>query len=330
MEVAEFLKTIGEYKEGQLFFLYGTEDYLRETALERLMEQFPYANREMNVDSREGKATAAEIRAVCEQLPCFAGCRVVLLHNLELFEKGEAKPLTEYLGQAPATTKIVFLLDHMPDARRALYKYLEKNAVCVQAKPLKEGELVRWVVTSARRRKLKLSREDAGFLVERSGTDMRTLLHELDKFAALGRTEVSREDIEALASRTTEYDTFSFHRLMLERKYEAAFGILREIARSRPEYMKFLGLIASKFTPMVLAKTCLNAGYSESAAAAELVKRAKLKRYPAELAVRECKHFTVQQLRRSIALLDEYDLALKSGGVDEGWQPMMLKIYGVI
>ncbi len=330
MDVTDFLKNIKNYKDSRMFLIAGEENYLRDTAVEKLLEILPFGSRELNCARITGKADLAAIRAACEQLPCLADCRVVMLEDLDFFEKGDAKGLIEYLGQASPTTRIVFICRKMPDARRSLYKYLEKNAVVVQAGELKDSELIRWILATAKKKKCRISKEDAQFLCEMAGRDMYTLQHEIDKFAMLGKGEVTRDDLEALASRTTEYDTFSFHKLMLEEKYEQAFAILAEISRSGQEYLKFLGLIASKFTPMYMAKSCLNAGYSEREAAGELMSRAGIKKYPAELAVQECKKFTIRQLRDAIRLLEKADLTIKSGGADEGCQPTLLRIYGVV
>ncbi|MBQ9941755.1 MAG: DNA polymerase III subunit delta [Christensenellaceae bacterium] len=327
MQVTQFLKEIDKHLDRRLFLICGEEDYLRKTALDRLLSKLPCGSLDLNCNFLSPKADLKALRDLAEQIPCFAECRIVVLEDSELLEKGDGKAVCDYLDVSSDMTKIIFVCKKAPDARRALSKYLDKNALRIEAGSLSEMDLLRWVGTSARRRKLELSRENAQLLCDISGEEMSTLLHELDKLAALGKPRVEREDILALASHTTQYDAFAFHGLMMQKRVEEAFAILREIQKRRDDIMSFLGLIASKFSPMAMAKYCLYCGMTDCAAAEELIKQQKMKKYPAEIAVRESKRFSMAHLQRAVRLLEAYDLAVKSGGSDMGVEAVLLRVY---
>ncbi len=87
MEAAEFLKKVKEYRQRQLFYLYGAEDYLIDTTVKQLTEALRVENFDFNYSICRGKAEYMEIADLCRQLPCFAQHRVVVLEDLDLFEK---------------------------------------------------------------------------------------------------------------------------------------------------------------------------------------------------------------------------------------------------
>lgn len=328
MQAADFLKNATKYSSERLFYLYGTEPYFLELSQRRLLSMLSPDNPEWNVTRFQGKAEISEIFAMCEQVPCFAEHRVVVLADLDVFAKTEeAKKLLEYLEHAPETAKILVVYSGQPDNRKVFFKGLPKLALTIEAAQLKEQELLRWVAATAKKKGFKLLRPEAEFLVEVSGSDMHTILNELGKLAMLGIAQPTCEDMRDILSKTTEFNTFHFHDYMMNGQYEQAFSILAQIQKDAKEYLKFLGLIISKFAPMVLAKSCLNAGYTDSAAALELSKRAGIKNYPAQLAVRDAKRYTLRHLKYAIRLLEEYDFVLKTGGPNEGSVPLFLKLY---
>ena len=48
MEAAEFLKKVKEYRQRQLFYLYGAEDYLIDTTVNQLTEALRVENFDFN------------------------------------------------------------------------------------------------------------------------------------------------------------------------------------------------------------------------------------------------------------------------------------------
>lgn len=334
MDVMRFLKGLDGFLSRRFFLITGEEDYLRGAAVSRLLEALPLGQRELNCTHLPPKAALAQLRDVAEQLPCFAERRAVVLEESELLTKGDGKAVVNYLKGSNELTAILFVSRQEPDKRRALSKFLAENAVVVTAAPLAEADLLRWLATSARRRGFSLARPEALLLCRLAGTDMLTLLGELDKLAALGHAQITREDILALASHTTEYDALKFHDLMLEGKAREAFAIIGKMRGRRSgerdrELASFMALIAANILPMAQARYCLSCGMSDRAAADELVSAYKMHPYRAKLAVESCKRFSGQHLRRAVRLLERQEVAGKTGASQLGLETTLLLVYGL-
>ena len=122
---------------------------------------------------------------------------------------------------------------------------------------------------------------------------------------------------------------FLFHGYMLEEKYGKAFKILDSIRAVEKTFIPFVGLLSSKFFPMYMAKSCVNSGMTPADAGKKVAEQLHIHPYAAKMAVQESGRFKIGQLRKSVELLGDYDLALKSGGADAGIENLVLKVYGV-
>ena len=326
MEATEFLRKLKEYRNNQLFFLYGAEEYLVDSATAQLVDALKVENFDFNYSVIRGKAEYRVVADLCRQMPCFAEHRVVQLEDLDLFEKSSQMP--ELLDHLPEYTKLLIVRHGKLDSRKAFTKALMKRAVCVTCEPLSDSAMLRWIVGAASKLGVALSRDMAGLIYEVCGSDMYAIQNELNKLKYYPEAQ-SREGIEAVLSSSMEFDTFSFHKLMMGGNYEKAMDILRKVQRDRKSLAGFIGLIISKFSPIYMAKSCLNAGWTQRMAVAELVK-AGIKEYPAKLACGDAAHFTLLQLKQSLRLLEQVDFSMKSGRGSEGLETAMLRIYGAI
>lgn len=326
MEAAEFLRKRKEYKGGQLFFLYGNEPYLVDTTAKQLVSELRVANFEFNYTLYREKADFHEVLDMCRQMPCFAEYRVVQLEDLDLFEKNSKMP--ELLEHLPEHTKLVIVKHGKLDNRKVFTKALMSKAVCVLCDPLTDAAMLRWITSSAKKQGVILPRQSAELIYEVCGSDMYAIRNEINKLKFYPAAHAER-GIEALLSASTEYDTFSFHKLMMAGEYEKAMDILRKVQKDRKNFAGFIGLVISKISPIYMAKSCLNAGWTQRMAIAEMQK-AGIKEYPARLACEDAAHFTMLQLKQALRILEGIDFSIKSGKGSDGIETAMLRAYGAV
>lgn len=326
MEAAEFLRKRKEYKASQLFFLYGNEPYLVDTTAKQLIGELRIENFDFNYTVYREKADFREVSDLCRQMPCFAEYRVVRMEDLDLFEKNNQMP--ELLEKLPDYTKLIVIKHGKLDNRKAFTKALMKKAVCVLCDPLADAAMLRWITSSAKKQGVILPRQSAELIYEVCGSDMYAIQNEINKLRFFP-SKLPEQGMEAILSASTEYDTFSFHKLMMTGQYAKAMDILRKVQRDRKNFAGFIGLIISKISPIYMAKSCLNAGWTQRMAVAEMQK-VGIKEYPAKLACEDAAHFTMLQLKQALKTLEAVDFSIKSGGKAEGIETAMLRIYGAI
>lgn len=312
--------------QGNIFFVYGEEAYLRDAACKRIEAMDGFEPRDMNVTKLSEQATAADILNAAMLLPCFSERRLVRVDGSSLFSS-DAANFVGKLEEIPETTVLLFVFPGAPDKRRALAKHLIKNAVAIEAEKPKREWLKRRITDALTAAEKNITSAAADLLMELAGEDMYTLIGEIDKLKNIREDRITEKEVLAHASHSTEYDVFRVHTLLMNGKYEKAIKLVHTVYENEKSYIPMTGLLANKFRLMYVAKGCLAGGMSASAAAEEVSKREKAAPYPAKLAVNESKSFSIKNLKNALQRLSDFDYSLKSGAPDAGIEVLLAEIY---
>ena len=321
MKAEEFLRNIKAHVNDGIILIYGEQDYLRDVCIKKLMEL--YGADDNSTARFEGAPNASELISALNNISFFCPYSVAVADTLP--EGEEAERVIAFLEKMPMHARLIFALKDAPDKRRSFVKKLLK--LCVEVEAKEEKNLAAWAVKEAKRMGLKLTSADAQFIIEIAGEDMYSLRSEINKLAFLGKTELTRADIEENVSKSTDYNIFLLNTFMLEGKYAQGFELAREIIREEKSAIPLVALLSGRFYQMYLARCCLDAKMSDYAAAEELCRSAKIGKYAAKYVVADAKRLTAARLKEGIRLLARYDEALKTGGADEGIEYLLTRLY---
>ena len=326
MQALEFINQLPQLKTENCFFLYGEEQYLVDHCKDALIAALDIQFPEMNLTILKEKTTYADVKNACLQAPCFAELRVVLLEDIDISEK--ALQFEKVMEVLPPQTKLILAYSKKPDMRKGIYKDMKKNAVSAEGDALKGDGLLKWLVGNARKSGITLTKGTAELLIEIAGSEMYALKNEVDKLKYAGITKPNAEQLHTVAAGSTEYDIFQFHNHMMAGEYEEAFGIFEKVKRDRSGLIGFIGLLVSKFSPMYMAKQCAIAGMNDRQIADRLSETTGMKTYPALFAARDCRSFSLAQIRTALQQLEQVDQQLKMGGKLQEYKLTFLKMYG--
>ena len=328
MQALEFINSISQLQEKNLFLLYGEEHYLIDQCKEALLKAFAIPFPEMNLAVLKENVIFAEVKNACLQAPCFADYRAVILEDVDVSEKTFS--FEKILEVLPEQTKLVLYYSKKPDMRKAVYKEIKKKAVCAEGDSLKEDALLKWLISSAKKEGIRLVKPVAELLIEICGSEMYALKNELEKLKYAQIFQPTEEDLRKIVAGSREYDIFNFHNAMMAENYSEAFNVFEKLRRDRSALMGFIGLLVSKFSPMYMARQCADAGMNDRQIAERLSEATGIKHYPAVFAARDCRDFQLEQIRRALQELEQADRALKTGGKLPEYKLMFLKIYGKV
>lgn len=256
---------------------YAIEEYSLRQALRTLTEKgLDPAHREFNLARFSAlKTDLRDIVAAAQEMPVFSRRRIVLVSDIE--RKGRAtadeassapsdveqEALIEYLKHPCETTTVVFIVERL-DRRLTLMTALLKACTVVEFRRLTEAEALRWIQAYLRRCHCFMEEATAALLVGLVGTDLMRLSHELEKLITSvgGQGVIARSDVEALVPHLREHSTFELEDLILARDCVRAWRVLRRQLDAGEEPVKILGLIASVYRRMLLAKEMMSQGKS--------------------------------------------------------------------
>ena len=133
-------------------------------------------------------------------------------------------------------------------------------------------------------------------LVFRSGKSMDVLAGEVEKLSALaharGKSEVTVQDVNEVASSTTECDTFALSNAILERNKQKAYVALEEIKIKRVDPIAAMGMVARTFDDLTTVAHLLDEGKGIS----EIQKMLSMNEYKLKIYASAAKRYGILKL----------------------------------
>jgi DNA polymerase-3 subunit delta len=247
-----------------LYLLTGIECFLRNATAEAitdaalsdtLIREFNQASFSLLTQTTQDAVAAAE------QLPMMSSRRVIRICDFGKLREADEDALIGYLNRPCPSSVVIFVTDE-PDKRKKLTKALLDNCVVVDFPPISVGEAKAWIKN--RLKELKVESDDKALteLIDLVGTDVQTLHSELDKLSsAAGETRrITLELVEELTGRTRELSNFDLADQILARNRKRAMEVLHRLLDGGSPPVMLIGLIASNFHRLALAKEALNRG----------------------------------------------------------------------
>jgi DNA polymerase-3 subunit delta len=181
--------------------LIGGDPLLRQRFREVLVKRaLPAAVAEMNLGRYQvGETPMPEILAACQDYPCFAERRVVLLSDLGKMKKKDAEPFVAYLKSPQPTTCLIAESDKL-DGRLDWVKVFKKTAKLVEFSVLGKAECHDWVEECFKQEGKKWEEGVPENLLEWIGLDLGALEQSVAQLALWvgDRPELTRRDLEEL------------------------------------------------------------------------------------------------------------------------------------
>ena len=299
---------------GRLQFLYllvGCESYLRDSAARNLtnaalsgtlLREFNESSFSLLTDSALAAIAAAE------QLPMMSERRVVRIKDFAKLRDTDEELLIRYLNRPADSTVMIFVADDL-DKRKKLTKGLLASCAVVEFPAVKDADAKAWART--RLKELKTTADDRVLtdLVRLVGTNLQTLHSELDKLAAaaIETRQITMELVDQLIGRSRELSNFDLGDQLIAGDRRRALDTLHRLLEDEVAPVMLLGLIASNYHRLALAKELLKRGARDEASRLAYGSPAKRDAFMSTLQRSEA-----TKIARGIQLIAAADLAIKS------------------
>jgi DNA polymerase-3 subunit delta len=320
----ELRRALKEKRVEPLYLLFGEETYLRDLAAraitEAVLRDAPL--REFNESTFSlGSMDAQQAIATACQLPMMSPRRVVRVTEFSRLREADEGALMRYIARPAESTVVIFLADEF-DKRRKLSKTLLDTCAAVEFAPLKDAELVTWAKGRLKDWKVSVDERSLHQIVALVGSDVRTLSNELDKLAtaALPSGRITMEMIDDLTGRSRELSNFELTDHLIARNRKQALRILRRLLDDGAEPVMLIGLIASNYHRLALAKDLM----SRHASKEEVFRLVALPYSKREEFLTTARRTDAATLARSLKRIAAADLAIKTSQATPRLQLEML------
>lgn len=300
--------------------LTGENDVLRTQALRRLADTFVAEHGDMAVERLDGEeASYDRIHAAVQSLPFLVSRKLVLLRN-----PGVNKEFIEKFAQLTddvAETNDVVLIESKLDKRLGYYKQLKKLTDFREFAVLDGNGLASYLVNYAKEQGGDLRALDARLLIDRVGTNQLVLQHEIDKLLSYD-SKVTKQTIELLTERTPQASIFELLDAAFAGNARRTADLYAEQRAQQVEPQQMLAMVIWQLHILAIVKTAARRS------ADGIAKEAKLSPFTVRKAQGLAQRITLAQLKQYIRELREFDVRLKSEGLnaDEVMQYYLVKL----
>ncbi len=304
-----------------VYLIAGDDTYLKKQALTNIIKATVDPSDEMNLISFENTVNLQSVYDELNGFPLMADKKCVVLSNFEL-ENANSAELANLCEMAsePYDTSVFVLYFAANDidfkkptkALKQLITAVEASGgAVVLANCRSAEELVRFLVSSAKKKGLLLTPKNANYLIERCSQDINVLNLEISKiYAFLKEGEITQDIIDRVCVKSTEASAYDMADKIIAGDTSGAMQLLDELYYMNTDPMVVFYNVAGAYVNMyrALAAKPENKNLEALGLEFQMGKRAfLLKRAAANL-----RKFSAEKLDLSLAALISAERELKT------------------
>lgn len=302
-------------KQGEivpLYLLFGEESYLRDLAAGVITDTSLKDSPLREFNESRFSLTSTDVQqaiAAAEQLPLMSARRVVQIRDFGRLREADEEALMRYVARPAETSVVIFIADDL-DKRRKLSKMLMDVCASIEFAPLSDSELADWAKRQLRDLKVQTDERTLRQIVALVGSDVRTLSNEIEKLgcAALDTGFITMEMVDTLVGRSRELSNFELTDHLIARNRKRALQTLNRLLDDGVEPVMLIGLIASNYHRLALAKELMSKGAPNN----EVYRQVGIFGPSREEFLATARRSDAHQLVRSLERIAAADLAIKT------------------
>ena len=328
MDITSFKSRLKGESFGGIYIFAGEEDYLVRYYLKALRDRVApdeafavFNNPVFDGEDVDFSAIAEAIKAP----PMMSDFKLIEWRHADFsaMKEGELENLealielcAEYDYSVVAFTACDEGLDFgTPKKPSAFIKRFDGKINILNFEKSSENQLYAWLKKHFEAEGVTVGLDTVKALVFRSGKSMDVLANEVSKLSALalsrGKTVVTPDDVNEVASSTPECDTFALSNAILDRNKQKAYLALEEMKLRRVDPTIIMGMVAKSFDDLSAVAHLLDEGLGTSA----INELLKMNEYKLKMYINSAKKYSAKRLTEIISSLAETDASSKYGGV---------------
>ncbi|MEW5960488.1 MAG: DNA polymerase III subunit delta, partial [Chloroflexota bacterium] len=301
-----------------LYIFHGPDDFSRAKKIAELKTALgDPSTADLNITLLDGQGlTLGQLRQDADALPFLAARRLVIVTGYLAYLEGKPAELSALLGYVahlpPSTDLVLVETGSLPRQ----HPILNVGGQVEYFGELDRHNLPAWIIKRAGEYSAAIEPGAAELLGRRVGTDLRALNNEIDKLVLYvnGERPINQADVELLAPYVEEAEQFGLSNAIGQRDARRAYDQLRKELDEGKNPMALMGSIAAQVRALLEVKDLAEQGLSP----AEIARAKGWKSdYAAKMRLKEASRFSAARLEQILELLLEFDLAIKTGRMDQ-------------
>lgn len=261
-------------------------------------------------------------------LPFLAEQKIVIVDELlditttkkAYLKDTEFKAFEAYLENPLETTRLVIFAPGKLDSKRRLVKVLKRDALVLEAQPLKDAELKTYFKTYSRRQGLDFDSGAFDQLLLKSNNEFSQVMKNLSFLKAYKKDgHINLADIDQAIPKSLQDNIFDLTRLVLQKRVDDAKELVHDLRLSGEDDIKLIAIMIGQFRLFlqiaILAKSGKNEQQIVSSLSTLLDRR--INPYQVRYALRDSGQLSISYLQSAVSHLISTDYQIKTGIYDK-------------
>lgn len=288
--------------------LAGSNDYLIETELNKIIEQFSSKNDDMAIEQIDGAET--EIQSIIEAI---SGMSFLYPNRLIILRRGSANKqfidsFEDLIKNIPQNNNLVIIEPNI-DKRLSYFKTLKKITDFKMYENLDTHQLASWIQDTVKNNKGKISNSDARYLIELTGNNQLRISNELDKLLNFNQ-EITRENIDNLIDPIPQTTIFQLLDAAFNGNSKQLLKIYEEQKRQKVSPQQVIAMLTWQIHILAMIKA------SGKSSASEIASKTKVSPFVIGKSISIANKLTMRDIEDLTENLLELDIKLKNQSID--------------
>src|SRR5574344_1502429 len=231
--------------------------------------------------------------------------------------------LEKYLDNPNPLVSIIFTYNDKVDERKKIIKIIKEKYQLIYIKPLTYKDIISRIIEICKKNKFKISYENASFISNRCLNNYDIVAMELEKvFIFYNKpTEILREDLENIISKTMDDNNFKFVDAVIQKQLTLSLDILNDLKTQGIEPLTLISLLAREYRNMMISKSLLKSGKDSLF----IAKTLKLQDWQVDKAIKNAYIYNIHDLENILLELTNLDYLMKTNMKDKfAWLEMFI------
>ena len=257
-----------------------------------------------------------------ESMPFFADEKVVIFDHFADMTTAKKSYLDEKELKRLETTRLVLMSAGKLDGKRRLVKLLKRDAMVLEASPLKDAELRTYFQKQAHQEGLTFDTGVFEELLIKSNFDFSDVQKNL-AFLKGYKTEgnISSQDIAEAIPKSLQDNIFDMTQLLLRGQIQSVRELVHDLRLQGEDEIKLIAVMLGQFRTYLQVKLLSAQGKSEQQIVSSLSDYLgrKVNQFQVRFALRDSRPLSVAFLKMTIKILVETDYQIKTGTLDKDY-----------
>ena len=288
-----------------VFLFYGEEEYDISRYIEKVKKCFDNLEVGVNLYILD-KSNIDMLGDLCDLVSFFGTKKLIIVKDTGL------KFNISLLDNINSDTTIV-ICENSIDKRTSEWKYLSKNAICVEFPKLNEKDATNYIIKTLGAYGINVSQDVAEYMAQSCTSDKLLLINEFKKITSYldkGAT-LTKEHIDNICVKTLNAKVFDMLDLAVNKKHDMAINKLKELIEQKESAIGISIMLFKQIKQMYMIKLLELDGSIKNAQ--EVLGIHPFTYRKLSYAV---KNYTLKELKKLILEFGEYDEKNKIGEID--------------